>query len=318
MEYLKQEIKAGVLITVSFAILCFFLFNVTGMKERAQMNFYTVSFSNINGLMENAPVNYAGVKVGKIEWIHIKPKAKEDALVDVGISVKQSIPLCADSKVVISSAGFVGEKYIGIMPGASGGVPLKSGAVIRGVDPTDMVKLIERVNDVLNDLKIDKWGTTFTKIADDAHATILEAKSSFSHINAITKEVRESGKVEKVLNDVTALLENVNGTVAENRESIKASVANVKQLSDRMTSEGEKILAELRDILKKVDAIVKENRPDIRETVLNTKDFTYVIKREPWRLFWKEDTDAMLRQRKAERDAAQKAKPKAKGFPFIL
>jgi len=317
MEYLKQEIKAGVLITVSFAILCFFLFNVTGMKERAQMNFYTVSFANINGLMENAPVNYAGVKVGKIEWIHIRPKAQDDALVDVGISVKQSIPLCADSKVVISSAGFVGEKYIGIMPGADGGSPLKSGAVIRGVDPTDMVKLIERLNDVLTDLKIDKWGTTFTKIADDAHATILEAKSSFSHINAITREVRESGKVEKALNDVTVLLENVNGTVAENRDSIKASVANVKQISERMSVEGDKILAELRDILKKVDAIVKENRPDIRETVRNTKDFTYVIKREPWRIFRKGDTtDAMLKEHRAQEAAQKKGKPK--GFPFIF
>ncbi|HRZ87126.1 MAG TPA: MlaD family protein, partial [bacterium] len=108
MEYLKQETKAGVLITVSFGILCFFLFNVTGMKDRAEMNHYAVTFSNINGLMENAPVTFAGVNVGKVEWIKIK--SQTEGAVDVGISVRTSIKLNEDSRVMISSAGFVGEK----------------------------------------------------------------------------------------------------------------------------------------------------------------------------------------------------------------
>jgi phospholipid/cholesterol/gamma-HCH transport system substrate-binding protein len=328
MEYLKQEVKAGVLITVSFAILCFFLFNVTGMKARAEMNHYTVSFSNINGLMENAPVNYAGVKVGKVEWIAIKRHG--DALVEVGISVKQSIPLCADSKVVISSAGFVGEKNIGITPGQTAGAPLKSGAVIRGVDPTDMVKLIERVNDVLDDLKVEHLGKKMEEMFTNANEVVLEAKDSMRSIRDVVQDVQQSGKVQKVLNDSAELIakfqqftDNVNGTVQDNRAAVKSAITNIEQLSSRMRVEGDKLLVQLKKILEEINGIVDENRSDIKQTVVNAKDFTCVVKHEPWRLFWKEDTDNFFKGRldKKKEAVAAKRQPKKeqqKGFPFIF
>ncbi len=323
MEYLKQETKAGVLITVSFGILCFFLFNVTGMKDRAEMNHYAVTFSNINGLMENAPVTFAGVNVGKVEWIKIK--SQTEGAVDVGISVRTSIKLNEDSRVMISSAGFVGEKFVSIMPVVSQKPALESGATLRGIDPTDMVKLIERVNTILSDFKAEQLGNSLKAIADDTHKTILHAEESFASIKSIVTEVQQSGKVQKVVNDASDLIvnlndfaRNANDTVSENRAAIKTSIANFEQLTSRAKTDGEKMLDQMREVMKTIEQIVRENRGDIRETIQNTKDFTYVVKHEPWRLFWKETSDGMLKERDVRKREEARKKGKPKGFPFIF
>ena len=71
MEYYRQEIKAGVLVIVSFLVLCFFLFHVAGIQRGAEYDEYVISFSDIGGLMVNAPVRYAGVDAGHVSWIRI-------------------------------------------------------------------------------------------------------------------------------------------------------------------------------------------------------------------------------------------------------
>ncbi|MDP8263660.1 MAG: MlaD family protein [Candidatus Ancaeobacter aquaticus] len=307
MEYYRQEIKAGALVVVSFLILCFLLFNVTNFKAKSEHYYYTVSFTNLSGLMVNAPVQYAGVNVGKVEWIKIQNGKK--TVVDLGISVKKYVPLKNDSKVTITSSGFVGEKFVSITPGSASSATLKNNATMRGIDPTDMVMLIERINNVLNELNIEQLGKELREIFVEARSMVADAKVSFAKIKKIVVQIEQSGKVQKVLNDTSDLIvkfqnftKNVDQVVLENKDGIKNSVDNIEEMSTDIKVKAREIMADLRDVVKRVDEIIADNQTDISSTIKNANQFTEVVKREPWRLFWKETTDKYFKDRKKKKE----------------
>jgi phospholipid/cholesterol/gamma-HCH transport system substrate-binding protein len=76
----------------------------------------TARFSNIASLKVRAPVTIAGVTVGRVVRIDFD-KERFQALVTMRIHERyDTIP--ADSSASILTAGLLGEKYIGIEPGA--------------------------------------------------------------------------------------------------------------------------------------------------------------------------------------------------------
>jgi phospholipid/cholesterol/gamma-HCH transport system substrate-binding protein len=76
----------------------------------------TARFSNIASLKVRAPVTIAGVTVGRVVRIDFD-KERFQALVTMRIHERyDTIP--ADSSASILTAGLLGEKYIGLEPGA--------------------------------------------------------------------------------------------------------------------------------------------------------------------------------------------------------
>src|SRR5690606_34078626 len=79
---------------------------------------YTVTarFTNVGSLKVRAPVAMAGVTIGRVEGIEVDPE-RLDAVVTLMIDSRYAtIP--ADSSASILTAGLLGEKYVGIEPGA--------------------------------------------------------------------------------------------------------------------------------------------------------------------------------------------------------
>jgi phospholipid/cholesterol/gamma-HCH transport system substrate-binding protein len=138
MEKTKLELVVGVFVLVG--ILCLGYLSIKlGKLEVIGGNLYEVfaDFTSTSGLKAGAPVEIAGVEVGRVKTIALK-----DDQAHVTLAIKDGIALYTDTFATIKTRGIIGEKFITLSPGG-GGEALKPGERIRdtesGLDLEELV-----------------------------------------------------------------------------------------------------------------------------------------------------------------------------------
>ncbi len=187
-----SELRVGILVIVSFAILALAIFFISGKGGVFAGKFRVKTYlSAASGLKEGAPVWLAGVEVGKVDRVAISNSTDPARAVEITMSIRNSYmnDVRSDSKARLGSIGLLGDKYIELSRGFKGTVVGDNGTV-EGFEEADIKKLIESSNDLL------------------ANLDVLSDK-----VRSITEKIdRGEGSVGKFIND-PALYDNVNHTV---------------------------------------------------------------------------------------------------------
>lgn len=123
------EVTVGLFMLAGFAALVVLALNVSGLALSESKTSYTVSasFRNIGGLTARSKVTVAGVAVGRVVAIKLD-KDDFEAVVEMAIDSEYN-QLTTDTTAAILTAGLLGEKYIGLVPGADEEF-LKDGSMI--------------------------------------------------------------------------------------------------------------------------------------------------------------------------------------------
>ena len=97
--------------------------------HRLQLQVY---FQNVQGLRAGAPVRLAGVDVGEVTSVRVRPE-KQAAPVEVTMSLRTPYELNIpnDSTVSLDTAGVLGETYAEIKVLGASGAPIKSNGVLK-------------------------------------------------------------------------------------------------------------------------------------------------------------------------------------------
>lgn len=111
------EFATGLFIFLGLLALFFLITQTTNIQAYGGDGYaVTARFTNVGSLKVRAPVAMAGVTIGRVEKVEVDPE-RLDAVVTLTIDARYSaIP--ADSSASILTAGLLGEKYVGIEPGA--------------------------------------------------------------------------------------------------------------------------------------------------------------------------------------------------------
>ncbi len=272
MEYRKNEIRAGAIILLSFAIAVVMLFSVSDLqglfKKRKQ---YKVVFQSNEGLEKNAGVRISGIQVGRVANMRVVP--------DLGNKVELTLDLNADAvikddvKVSIKTLGLVGKKYVDISGGTPNAKTLPSGAVLYGEESLKLEDLTKMAMDVVNRLKgvaqnVEKIVQNVERTVGDP-ALAKNIKGAVQNVNEITENVKvmtaSKDEVAKTLKDLPELMKKVD-----------ASVANLKEI----TTKTDKLVG---DNKKNVDATME----NVKEITTNLKELTDDVKKHPWKLIRK-------------------------------
>ena len=115
MKKFNVEIAVGVFMFIGF--LCFAYISIKlGDINLFGKNTYAVSarFNSVSGLKEGAPIEVAGVQVGKVSRIELDPENYEAV---VHMQLDKGLRLQEDSIASIRTAGLIGDKYVKISPG---------------------------------------------------------------------------------------------------------------------------------------------------------------------------------------------------------
>jgi len=114
----KVELASGVFLMLGVAALIWLATKATNYGQEIGKEAYVVSarFSNVADLKNRAPVKIGGVTIGMVDSISLDP-VTFDAVAKLRIDVRFSdIP--ADSSAAILTSGVLGDRYIGLEPGA--------------------------------------------------------------------------------------------------------------------------------------------------------------------------------------------------------
>jgi len=123
------NLLVGVFVLLGLAALVFLSLRVSDLTSWSTGPSYTLVayFDDIGGLKPRAAVRSAGVMVGRVSAISFDDK-RYQAVVTLELDAAVSFP--KDSSAQILTAGLLGEKYVGLLPGAEE-QPLKNNDQIR-------------------------------------------------------------------------------------------------------------------------------------------------------------------------------------------
>src|SRR5574340_760419 len=126
MSSVSSDAKVGLFVLAGLIILGYMSFQV-GKQTFGWKRGYPVDvvFDSAAGLLRDAPVQIAGIEVGRVESIALK-----DGKALVRLRVGANVKLEKDVIASIKTQGILGDKYIEIYPGTAGSPPLAAGEQI--------------------------------------------------------------------------------------------------------------------------------------------------------------------------------------------
>lgn len=243
---MSTVIKVGLFATICLLILGFLVLRIEDVSLfSGPSKTVDATFDSVVGLDDKAAVRIAGVRVGRVDGIGL-----DGARARVTLRLETPVELTEGTVANISTVGMLGEKYVELVPGPPGAPPLPEGAVLKGTAPMSFDQAMAKLNDVAESIQ-GVTGTLKGEGGDESALSRLinnlEATSSDIRalIAANSRQVtatignfeRFSGTLATELPRLTAQIERmlvqVDTVVAENRENLKDSLANIRAATER-------------------------------------------------------------------------------------
>lgn len=141
MQTKTLEIAVGLFVAAGLAALLVLAMKVSNLTAFADDTGFQLiaKFENVGSLKVGAPVNIAGVRVGRVASIGID-HATHEAVVKLNIN-KEYTDIPADTGASILTSGLLGEQYVGLEPGGDSKA-LKAGDEIKLTQPALVLEKI--------------------------------------------------------------------------------------------------------------------------------------------------------------------------------
>lgn len=227
---LSTEFKVGIFSALGIATLAGTGIMLEGNSFFQKRNHFVSKLDNASGVSERTQVRVAGVQVGYVTKVMVKPTGAE-----IYFDVRSSIDIPSDSYIQIKSRGMLGDVFVEVERGESKSL-LASGATLPSKgDPADMQKLIANMNNIAADVK---------KIT----ASLTDALTGEGDGN-LKSLIANLGKTAARIADI---VENNDTKINNIIDNIDVFTAQLKQLS---TDDNRKKVA---DIIDNLDASSKD------------------------------------------------------------
>ena len=248
MFSVSTEAKVGLFVLVGLIILGYMSFQV-GKQTFGWKKGYTleVVFDSAAGLLRGAPVQIAGVEVGRVESITLK-----DGKALVELRIGANVKLEKDVVASIKTQGILGDKYIEISPGTRGTAALAPGEQISQTErPMDIDRLLYQIGLIAEDIR----GVTSSlnrvmasQTGEEALSGILgNAKDLTRNLNDVI--VSNEAALRAALENTRLLTGNLNQVVTKNDEKVSEVIDSLKAASREM----EKTFAALSELTGSVN-----------------------------------------------------------------
>lgn len=233
MKRSDMEFKIGIFVMIALGIL-------TGLVVKAGDFYlkpgYTIRlvFQSISGIEAGSTVKLAGVPVGEIKDIHVVRSPEGETTVEASARIDQGVYIEDDARPRIDTMGFLGEKYIEIVPGTSGNKALTDGGVLEGHEPSNMDDIMsagqrligkmeftmDNVNQVVGDPEFktslkgtftnaDKVAGNLVETSEDLKDTIRSAKIVMGRLRDGEGTVGKLLKEDKIAKDLEAFVADI-------------------------------------------------------------------------------------------------------------
>jgi phospholipid/cholesterol/gamma-HCH transport system substrate-binding protein len=286
-----QKLRLGIFLAAGLSVLVGGMVILAGLKLGETRDHYTVRYAeggvSLSGLEVGSPVKYSGIRVGRVDSVHVDPK--DVGVIIVDISLDGGTPVAEDTRANLGSQGITGLKYIELSRGSSKARVRKPGETIPpgtslfddlANQAGDIAKKVDQVLAQVLDLtgpdmklrlaavldRSEKLMATIDGLLDENRASlkVLAARLSgtATQVEALTTELAGTARRANALLDQTTL------TV----KSARATPEHINAFLEQATA----VLAETRVVLGPegmqrtltgVNAILVQSRHEVIEAI---------------------------------------------------
>src|SRR6185437_12702279 len=212
-----SQLKVGITVAIAVAVLVVVIFATTGQTSwfTPRITIYTF-VPDAGGMLPGANVNLEGVVIGNVTAIHLAEHPPEVAKpVEVTMSVAKGHErwLRTNSKVVLGTAGPLGQTLVNISSGTLASPPATNGTVLPGEESTGINELLVSSHDVVTNANallqrmgalVDQIqagkGSTGKLLTDDGLYVKLD--TALDNFNSLLASVQHgNGTAAKLIND---------------------------------------------------------------------------------------------------------------------
>ncbi len=131
------EFKVGMFVVMALALLAGLVIKSGDFYMKPGYELRLV-FETVSGIDTGSPVRLAGVTVGEVKDIQVLRNAEGETVAEVHARIDPGVRIEEDAKPRISVAGFLGDKYVEILPGTSSAKMVGNGGVLMGKEHSNM------------------------------------------------------------------------------------------------------------------------------------------------------------------------------------
>src|ERR1041385_4428263 len=151
------ELRVGILVITSFALLALAIFYVSG-QSGFFVKKYTVFayFQNANNLRSGAEVSLEGVTIGNVSSVAVSKEANPAKAVVAELKLDETYKniIRTDSKISISTIGLLGDSKVDITRGTEAGMVIADGGSLQGSQEGDIRRIVQGANDVVANFQV--------------------------------------------------------------------------------------------------------------------------------------------------------------------
>jgi phospholipid/cholesterol/gamma-HCH transport system substrate-binding protein len=222
-----------------------------------------VVFSSVGGIVQDAGVLYAGIKVGNVRSITLDQTG--ELRVILKLSILETVKIRKDAKFMINTSGLLGDRYVDIIPSqaASAAGFLKPGDTVNGTPSVDISEAVTVVVDVLHQAAgtIDRVDKAIQRIDETvlSRPSLDHIDSALANVDTVTSNaVGLTTSLHGVVSNAMGLTTSLRGVVDESRGKVDSTLTRFSDAADN-----------LRHASSNIDQVVISNQDQIHTAVTN-------------------------------------------------
>ncbi|MEA1980344.1 MAG: MlaD family protein [candidate division Zixibacteria bacterium] len=216
------NLKVGILITIAVVALFWASLSGGGTSIFDSKGDFICYFKNVNGLVKGSPVWMSGVEVGNVKSISF---VNLDSLrqVEVVCKVKKSIwkMITEDSHVELGTIGFLGDKFVEIIPGTTGKPAIAENSILPTYNANDAANMFKAGEDAFKDA-----GSLVNNL-DSVLARMERGEGTLGQLSTNDKLYTDLASLIKSLTKVTTYLQKNQERIITSVERTSNSVAGL-------------------------------------------------------------------------------------------
>jgi phospholipid/cholesterol/gamma-HCH transport system substrate-binding protein len=244
---ITREVKIGLVFIVAILLFLWGLNFLKGKKIFSRQRTFYAVYSQVGGLLGEAPVSINGLIVGQVSAIHFENK--QSAKVIVEITVNNSIIIPKNSIAKIFNADLLGSKSLEILLGNSSAEAEDGDTLLT----TAQMSLSDEVNRQVQPIK---------KKAEDlmlsVDSVVMELRMIF---NADTRDnlTKSFGHIRAVLQNLETVSYNIDTLVYGQRGRMERILFNVESISKNLKDNNGNLTKTLQNFANISDTLARAN-----------------------------------------------------------
>ena len=199
----------------------------------------------------------------RISAIHLDT---DTGIVTLDAKIKAQYLIRADAKFFIETAGFLGDKYIGVIPSDNKLPPLKNGATVICQESFDLVRAARSATDLMDELKT--VASQITNIVNRIDSKLLD-EQTLTNLAAGLSNLRE------ISAEASATITGVNQLILTNTPPINAAIENVVTFSEQLKDAG----GDMQNLVATNSVVIDESLANIKATTESLRNLVAAAER---------------------------------------